>query len=73
MEIVDYLKQRLTHSYATAPYHGYLTQKLMEQQQRNQDDLHFVHSQVNVLFDYFRGTGDFTGMQLLEGIEQECC
>ena len=72
-QIVDRLKQLILAPDTSSLYRTYLTQKLDEQQNRNQDDLHFVHSQINVLMDCFKACNDQEGLQMLERIEVECC
>lgn len=51
----------------------YFNTKFTEQQRLNVDDLFFVGSQMNNLFDFFAECDDSESLELLYQVEQECC
>lgn len=51
----------------------YFRMKFVEQQRLGVDDLFFVGSQMNNLFDFFAVCEDEAALELLYQVEQECC
>ena len=51
----------------------YFEMKFDEQQRMGVDDLFFVGSQMNALYDFFSASEEKTGAELLYRVEQECC
>lgn len=55
------------------PVTDYFHTKLKELEQRGQDELYFIHSQANTLYDLFELAGNETATQRLKQLEEECC
>jgi hypothetical protein len=51
----------------------YFTTKFTEQQRLGVDDLFFIGSQMNNLFEFFAACEDPEALALLYQVEQECC
>jgi len=54
-------------------WQNYFAMKFGEQQRMGTDDLFFVGSQMNTLYDFFEEMDDETTGELLYQVEQECC
>ena len=51
----------------------YFEMKFAEQQHMGVDDLFFVGSQMNALYDFFSTIEEKASAELLYRVEQECC
>ncbi len=54
-------------------WHQYFLQKIKHQEMTGQDNLYFVGSQMNALYEYLEGCEDKAAQDLLYQLEQECC
>ena len=54
-------------------WQAYFSAKLTEVEQRGQDELYFVGSQINAIRELFEHYGREDALELLDRIEDECC
>jgi len=71
--LITLLEQHITAGHGDERWHLYFTQKREEQARMQQDNLHFIGSQMNNLYAYLEQCEDDTACDLLWQIEQECC
>lgn len=73
-ELIDRLERSLKDTQkAGEQWLGYFSKKRQEQAKMQQDNLHFVGSQINTLAAYFEHIEDERGLELLWDIEEQCC
>lgn len=73
-ELMERLEKSLTSSEGTAgQWQEYFARKRAEQRKMQQDNLHFVGSQINTLAAYFEHIEDEQSLSLLWYLEEQCC
>jgi hypothetical protein len=73
IRIVASIHGHLQAGHGGEKWHNYFTLKFSEQQRMATDELFFVGSQMNTLYDFFSEVGDGNSARLLYQVEQECC
>lgn len=72
-KLIDMLNQHLSQNSGSENWQQYFVKKLKEKSNMKNDNLHFVGSQVNALFEYFTDCRDAQALELLAQLEDECC
>lgn len=72
-KLIECLKVHLDDEKGDASWKAYFRKKREEQRKMSSDNLHFVGSQINPLYEFFELFGDKKALALLEQIERECC
>lgn len=72
-QLIALIHQHIAALGEASQWSGYFVTKLAESQQRGQDELHFIGSQVNALRELFLLCCDQEAMALLDALEEECC
>ncbi|WP_370979390.1 N(2)-fixation sustaining protein CowN [Agaribacterium sp. ZY112] len=71
-ELVTLLNTELSNGSGRALWQDYFAGKKQQQMKLEQDNLLFIGTQVNVLFEYFTEVGNDKAIELLEKIEEQC-
>ena len=72
-QIVSTIRDYLDKVDKEDKWRRYFEMKFTEQQRMGVDDLFFVGSQMNALYDFFSAIEEKAGAELLYRVEQECC
>ncbi len=72
-QIIAAIRNHLAHDSAPEKWQNYFLIKFAEQQRMGTDDLFFIGSQMNTLYDFFAELADKETGELLYQVEQECC
>lgn len=73
LRIVDTIRYHVATAEPADRWRQYFEMKFAEQRRMNVDDLFFVGSQMNTLYEFFSETADEVIKALLYQVEQECC
>lgn len=71
--IVKTIHRHIGGAAAASRWGDYFKMKFEEQRRLGVDDLFFVGSQMNNLFEFFAECKDDVALRLLYQVEQECC
>ncbi len=73
IKIVDTIRHYMNRVDEQDRWYRYFEMKFGEQRRMGVDDLFFVGSQMNALYDFFAEIADEATAELLYQVEQECC
>lgn len=71
--LIEMLDHHIAAGNGSELWQKYFIGKRAEQKKMQRDNLNFVGSQTNPLYEYFEDCEDQTATDLLYQIEQECC
>ena len=71
--LIAMLEKNISSANGDKRWHTYFAQKREQQAKFQHDNLHFIGTQTNALYEYFSDCADQDAKALLYKIEQECC
>ncbi|ALG68841.1 N(2)-fixation sustaining protein CowN [Beggiatoa leptomitoformis] len=71
--LINLLEKHVDTGNGDKQWHLYFKQKREQQARMQQDNLHFIGSQMNNLYAYLEQCADEDALKLLWQLEQECC
>ncbi len=72
-KLIDYIDKYTKNPPHESSWSEYFGTKLRERVLIEQDELHFICSQMNNVYSLFEEYEDTEALNLLEQIEEECC
>lgn len=72
-ELIKLLNESMLAHKGSEEWISYFQKKIAEQVKMGRDNLHFIHNQINALYEYFELCNDDIALVLLYQVEQECC
>ena len=72
-KLIDYIDKYIKNPPHESSWSEYFRTKLREKVSIEQDELHFICSQMNNVYSLFEEYEDTEALNLLEQIEEECC
>lgn len=71
--LMKFLTESISDYKGSEEWISYFQKKIAEQVKMGRDNLHFIHNQINALYEYFEICDHKAALELLYKIEQECC